>query len=241
MIKSLIVAAYVIIMLILSIPYLLIIKLCKFLGLKKVYSTLLNSFLIFFCRSAFWLAGVKVEVEGLENLLDRNMIFVGNHQSMVDIPVMLGYIPGIKGFIAKKETKKLPIINWWMEEINCVFLDRHNIRQGMKDMAKAKGLLEEGKSLVIYPEGTRSKSDQMGEFKKGSLKIGVQAGVPIVPVAISGSYKIFEEERKIKKGKVKVKIGEPIFIERLSEEEKKDISQLAYERVKGLLEKIQKP
>lgn len=236
MLKSIIVALYVVILLILSLPYLLAVKLCKFLGLKNIHYRLINLFITFSCRSAFWLAGVKVEVEGLENLPDRNMLYVGNHQSIVDIPVMLGYVPGIKGFIAKKETKKLPIINWWMEEINCVFLDRHNIRQGIKDMAKAKELLEEGKTLVIYPEGTRSKGDQMGEFKKGSLKIAVQAGVPIVPVAISGSYKIFEENRKIKKGQVKLKIGQPINIEDLSEEEKKDVSQIAYQRVKELLE-----
>ncbi|SHJ78935.1 1-acyl-sn-glycerol-3-phosphate acyltransferase [Anaerobranca californiensis DSM 14826] len=236
MLKSIIIALYVVILLILSLPYLLAVKLCKFLGFKNIHYRLINLFITFFCRSAFCLAGVKVEVEGLENLPEGNMLYVGNHQSIVDIPVMLGYVPGIKGFIAKKETKKLPIINWWMEEINCVFLDRHNIRQGIKDMAKAKELLEEGKTLVIYPEGTRSKGDQMGEFKKGSLKIGVQGGVPIVPVAISGSYKIFEENRKIKKGQVKLKIGQPIFIEDLSEEEKKDISQIAYQRVKELLE-----
>ena len=150
------------------------------------------------------LAGVRVEVRGLEKIPNRNVLYVGNHQSIVDIPVMLGYIPGIKSFIAKKETAKIPIISWWMKEINCVFLDRQNIRQGMKDMAKAKEFLQTGNSMVIYPEGTRSKGDEMGEFKKGSLKIAVQGGVPIVPVAISDSYLAYEKDKVIRKAKIKM-------------------------------------
>lgn len=241
MIRTSIVAIYVIAMLILSIPYLMITKLSKLLSLKRLHKLLVEKFIIFFVKSALTLAGVKVEVNGLNNIPNRNVLYVSNHQSIVDIPVMLGYIPGIKSFIAKKETAKLPIIKWWMKEINCVFLDRHNIRQGMKDMAQAKQFLQTGTSMVIYPEGTRSRSDKMGEFKKGSLKIAVQAGVPIVPVAISGSYLAYEKDKMIRKATIKMAIGNPIYVENLSKEEQKEMPEIAYRRVKSLLSKNQTP
>lgn len=241
MFKTIIVAIYVISVLILSIPYLLLTKIFNLLSLKKLHKLFIEKFLIFFGKSVITLAGVKVEVTGLHKIPNRNVLYVCNHQSIVDIPVMLGYIPGIKSFIAKKETAKLPIINWWMKEINCVFLDRHNIRQGMKDMAKAKEFLQTGTSMVIFPEGTRSRSDNMSEFKKGSLKIAVQAGVPIVPVAISGSYLALEKHNLIKKARIEMEIGSPIFVENLSNEEQKEISEITYQRVKSLLSKKQTP
>lgn len=241
MLRTILVAVYVVVLLVLSIPYMLIAKLCNALGLKGMYDTLIRVFVGFFGESVLFIAGVKVEVSGLENLPKRNVLFVGNHQSIVDIPLMLGFIPGIKSFIAKKETAKLPIIKWWMKEINCVFLDRQNIRQGIKDMAKAKEFLESGTSLVIYPEGTRSKTGEIGEFKKGSLKIAVQANVPVVPVAVSGSSLVFEKDRLVRKAKVKMAVGEPIYIDKLTQEQQKDIAEIAYERVKTLFNQIQTP
>lgn len=240
LLRTVFIAIYVILLLTLSIPYLLISKMFKILSMGKLYNKLLERFIIFFGKSVIVLAGIKVKVNGAQNIPHRNVLYVGNHQSLVDIPLMLGFIPGIKSFIAKKETAKIPIISWWMKEINCVFLDRHNIRQGMKDMAKAKEFLQGGSSMVIYPEGTRSRSDEMGEFKKGSLKIAIQAGVPIVPVAISGSYLAYEKDKVIRKANITMEIGEPIYPDTLSSEEQKEISEIAYERVKSLLSKTQK-
>ncbi|QNO15105.1 1-acyl-sn-glycerol-3-phosphate acyltransferase [Alkalicella caledoniensis] len=235
MLSTVILAIYVVVFLLLSLPYLAIVKLVRVIGLKNVHEKMLEVFVQFFGKSVIRVVGANVEVEGLENLPKGNVLFVGNHQSYADIPIMLGFIPGVKSFIAKKETRRIPVVSWWMVEINCVFLDRQNLRQGMKDMAKAKEFLQEGRSMVIYPEGTRSQNDDMGEFKKGSLKIAQQANVPVVPVAILGSYKLYEQQKKIKKAEVKLTIGEPIFIEKLSKEEQKEIAEIAENRVRIML------
>ena len=235
MLRTILVGIYVVLLLIIAIPYLLIAKLMNFLGLIGLYNWLLESFLIFFGKSVLLVAGTKMVVTGLENIPKRSAMFVGNHQSLVDIPIMIGYVPGVKGFIAKKETAKLPIIKWWMNEIKCVFLDRHNIRQGMKDMAKAKELLQSGHSMIIYREGTRSRSEELGEFKKGSLKIAVQAGVPIVPVVVNGSYLVYEKNKKIQKATVQMVIGKPINIHELTLEEQKDISETVQKQIGKIL------
>ena len=236
LLKTLILAIYVVMFLILTLPYLLLVKLVRLIGLMSLHERMLEVYLGFFGKSVIRIVGAKVEVKGAENLPRGTVLYVGNHQSYGDIPIILGSIPGAKSFIAKKQTRKIPIVNWWLKEIKGVFLDRENLRQGMKDMAKARDFLQNGRSMVIFPEGTRSRSDNMGEFKKGSLKIAMQAGVPIVPVAISGSYKLYEQEKRIKGAKVNLIIGKPIIINELSKEEQKDIAKIAENEVRVMLE-----
>lgn len=140
------------------------------------------------------LAGVTVVTSGEENIpSEGSVLFVSNHQGNFDIPILLGYIDKPKAFIAKIELLKLPLIRTWMTHLKCVFMDRSDIRQSLKAINQAADHLKEGYSMVIFPEGTRSKSETLGEFKPGSLKLALKAGVPIVPIAIRGSYKIMEQ------------------------------------------------
>jgi len=156
--------------------------------------------------------GSQVKVFGLDHVpTDRPVLFVGNHQGNFDIPIALAYLPKTLGFISKVEIQKLPLVNRWMERLECVFLDRNDLRQSLKAMNKAAEILKSGQSMVIFPEGTRSKGPQMGEFKPGSLKIAVKAGVPIVPFTVNGSYRMMESNgNRIRPAEVSLIISPPI-------------------------------
>ncbi len=165
--------------------------------------------------------GSQVEVVGLEHIPEGACLIISNHQSNFDIPILGGYLNKPVGFIAKKELGKVPIISTWMKRIHCIFIDRENSRQAVKALSEAIASLKAGNSLIIFPEGTRSKGDQMGVFKKGSLRIAEKSGVPIVPITIDGSHRILEgNNNRIRPAKVRVIIDEPIYMERLDDEQK---------------------
>lgn len=182
--------------------------------------------------------GSKVTVKGLENIpKDKTVLFVSNHQGNFDIPLLMGYINKPKGFIAKIELAKMPIVNIWMKLIRCVFIDRKNLRQSIKAIQEGIAILKSGYSMVVFPEGTRSKGEPMKEFKKGSLRLAVKTKVPIVPIAISGSYKIMEERKfLITPAQVNITIGQPILLHEISEENSKNIVLLVQSTIKELLE-----
>ena len=139
------------------------------------------------------LAGVTVTVKGAENIpTDRAVVFTPNHQGDYDIPLMLLYLDRPHALVAKVEAGRIPLVREWMRLLDCVFIDRANARKSMEAMNRAGELVKEGKSVVVFPEGTRSKGDRMGEFKAGAFRIASKVGADIVPVAIDGSYKIME-------------------------------------------------
>jgi 1-acyl-sn-glycerol-3-phosphate acyltransferase len=164
-------------------------------------------------RSLVRLSGTKVTVNGEENIpTDTAVLFVSNHQGNFDVPLLLGFIQKPKAFISKMEVKRMPFIGTWMEQLNCLFMDRKNVRQSVKAINEGAELLQQGTSLVIFPEGTRSKSDTIAEFKAGSFKLATKSGVPIIPITISGSYKIMEQQRFwIKPADVHIEVHPPIF------------------------------
>lgn len=172
-------------------------------------------------------AGARVKVIGAENVpLDRAVLFVSNHQGNFDIPILLGCIDKPKAFIAKIEMLKMPIISTWMKQMNCVFLDRDDLRQSLRVMNEAAEYLKEGYSMVIFPEGTRSKGKTMGEFKAGSLRIAIKSNVPIVPVTIKGSYKLMEQNGfVIKPAEVEILISEPIETSGLTKEQTNELNE----------------
>jgi 1-acyl-sn-glycerol-3-phosphate acyltransferase len=185
-------------------------------------------------RSLVKLAGVSVVTTGEENIpYEGSVLFVSNHQGNFDIPILLGYIKKPKAFIAKIELLKLPLLRTWMIHLKCVFMDRSDIRQSLKVINQAAEHLKEGYSMVIFPEGTRSKNETLSEFKPGSLKLALKAGVPIVPVAIQGSYKIMEQNGFIiKPAHVKITIFDPIPTAGLTKEQATELP----ERVRKIIE-----
>jgi 1-acyl-sn-glycerol-3-phosphate acyltransferase len=166
------------------------------------------------------LSGAQVTVSGEEHIpADTSVVFIGNHQGNFDIPLLLGYINKPKAFISKIEILKVPMLSDWMKLMQCTFLNRKDMRQSVKAMAEAVETVKRGYSLVIFPEGTRSKGGPVAEFKAGSFKLPLKAGVPIVPITIDGSWRLFEETGKMKKGEVHITIHPPVPTANLSKEE----------------------
>jgi len=171
-------------------------------------------------RYAVGLAGARVSVSGEENIpRETAVVFVGNHQGNFDIPILLGYVDKPKAFIAKIEILKIPVISAWMRMMQCTFLDRKNMRQSVRAMQEAVTTVQKGYSLVIFPEGTRSRGGPVAEFKPGSFKLALKAGVPIVPVSIEGSWHLLEEKGRFQSADVTVKVLPPIPTANLSREE----------------------
>ncbi|MDD4000979.1 MAG: lysophospholipid acyltransferase family protein, partial [Bacilli bacterium] len=110
-------------------------------------------------------AGITVNARGLENIPDEAVLYVGNHQGYFDIPALCMTITRQFGFIVKKELKKVPLFNKWISQIESIYIDRENPRESLKNIQEGIELLKNGYSLAIFPEGTRSKSAEMGEFK----------------------------------------------------------------------------
>jgi 1-acyl-sn-glycerol-3-phosphate acyltransferase len=180
--------------------------------------------------------GAKVEVNGLEHLPEGPVLFVSNHQGNFDIPLLMAHIPKPMGFISKIEVKKLPIISSWMELLPCVFMDRKDRRQAVKSIQVGADLLKSGHSLVIFPEGTRSKGGPISDFKTGSFRLATKSSVPIVPITIDGSYKLFEEKgNRFHPGNVTITINEPINSAYYEQVTVKELSELVQMKLQNNL------
>ena len=176
------------------------------------------------------MAGVRYKVSGAENIPDEAVVFVCNHQGNFDIPILLAAIEKPKAFVAKTELAKVPLLSTWMKYLKCVFMDRSDVRQSLKTISEASVYVKQGYSMVIFPEGTRSKGKDMLDFKPGSMKLALKARAPIVPVSINGSYKIMEERKFIiRPGTVEITISEPISTKDLSKGEESNLSHIVKE------------
>ncbi len=153
-----------------------------------------------------FIAGVKVSVEGIKNLNAKdNYIFISNHLSYFDIPILMKAIPNNVRFIYKDSLTKIPILGWGMYLGKYIPINRDNVREAMKSLKKAAEKIISGISVVIFPEGTRSMDGTTGEFKRGMFVLADEAKVPLVPTTIIGSNNIMPRGKfQIKSGSVKV-------------------------------------
>lgn len=161
---------------------------------------------VFFCRSMYSMAFIKPEIQGLENFPKENVILAGNHQSMFDIALVMGFIKNDAYFLGKKELEKIPL---WGPSLSFfgIKIDRNNTQQAIGALKKVFTMLKEGQSLLIFPEGTRSTTGNLLPFMKGSLKIAYKSGVKILPFVVDGTEEIMPKGKiYIKHAKVKVKI-----------------------------------
>jgi 1-acyl-sn-glycerol-3-phosphate acyltransferase len=173
------------------------------------------------------MSGAKVKVFGEENIpADIPVLFVSNHQSNFDIALFMSHINKPKGYIAKIEMKKIPVLRTWMEYMHCVFMERGTPRKAAEAISEGIKILKRGYSMVLFPEGTRSKGDHMNEFKAGAFKLATKSGVPIVPVTIKGSYKLMEQNNsKIRPAEVEIYIHPIISVDNLTREEEGALSE----------------
>lgn len=188
-------------------------------------------------RVILTLSGVDVEVRGRENVpTDEAVMYIGNHQSYYDILSTYPYVAGLTAYIAKEEINKVPLIRYWMRLLHGLTFDRENPRNAMKMILAAIDEVKSGYSIFVFPEGTRSKDGQVGEFKTGSFKIATRTDCPVVPVGISGTPEIFEQHLPaVRSSHVIVRFGKPFRASELDAETKKHIGVYARERVLELL------
>ena len=155
---------------------------------------------------------IKVTVKGIYHIRpDRSYIYMSNHQSNFDIPVALAYLPFKFRWVAKAELFKIPIFGYAMHRVGHINIDRSNRRAAFRSLKKAAKNIQEGVSVLIYPEGTRSRDGNIRPFKKGGFVLAVEAGAPIVPVIIHGTWPIMPKDKVIiRPGNVTIEIKEPI-------------------------------
>jgi 1-acyl-sn-glycerol-3-phosphate acyltransferase len=164
-------------------------------------------------RSLLRLSRVKVRVEGLEKVAtDKSYVFVSNHLSYMDTPVFLANIPVQFRFLAKRGLFQVPFLGWHLKRAGHIPVPRGDARAAVKTMNIAAQMVRErGISLLIFPEGGRSRDGSLGEFKEGAAYIAIQAGVPLVPVALNGTREVLPfGSGHIQKGNVTMRIGAPI-------------------------------
>ncbi len=194
-----------------------------------------------FMKANFKRTGSKVEVVGTENIpKDRTVLIVSNHQGNFDIPLLMSFIDIPKGFIAKIELANIPIISRWMELMHSVFMDRSSLKGAGAAIMQGIRELKQGHNMVIFPEGTRSKSGKIGEFKHASFKLATKPGVTILPVTLDGTYNILEKNGfKIKPANIRLTIHEPIETKGMSKEEQEALPDQVFEIIKSALSEIQ--
>ena len=159
-------------------------------------------------------SGIKVEAAGLENIpLNKPLILVANHQGAADIPVLLAYLPVRFRFAIKKELFNIPIFGWYLRQAGYFPIDRQVVLSAYKTLEQIIGILKAGESVMIFPEGTRSRDGLLGKFKRGSLMAALKSGAPVVPIAIDGSYNIMPKGTYlITPSRIRLSVGQPIYI-----------------------------
>lgn len=223
---------------IISIPLLLIACI-----IRKINKKTAAAFAIWIVKVAFNLgmlvSGCKKEIIGVENIpTDTPAVFAANHRSFYDIILAYAVIAsaGVQiAFISKIEIKRVPMISQWMYFLNCLFMDRGDMKQNMGVILDAISLVKEGYSIYIAPEGTRNATDTLLPFKEGSMKIATKTNSPIVPVCIRNTESILENHLPwVHGGRISIEFGKPIYIEKLNKDEKKHVGSY----VQGIVQEM---
>jgi 1-acyl-sn-glycerol-3-phosphate acyltransferase len=159
--------------------------------------------------------GVRVEVSGLERLdPSRSYVVASNHQSIYDIPILFASLPLQLRIVSKDSLGRIPFLGWHLRRTGHLLVDRKN--PGQDIVAKMRRLVGASHSLIVFPEGTRSADGRVGRFKKGSFLVAMDAGLPIVPVSVSGSRHVMQKGRlMVCPGDVRVIVHEPVSTEGL--------------------------
>ena len=234
MIRFILLACYVVLFLLLSTPLMLAEWILgKFNMDAKNRSSL--AIVNWAFRCCLKITDVQLTVLGEENVpTDVPVLYVGNHRSYFDILLTYTRVPRITGYVAKKEMEKIPLLNIWMRNLHCLFLDRDNIKEGLKTILTAIDKIKSGISICIFPEGTRNKTpDTFLPFHEGSFKVADKTGCPIVPMVINNSADIYEDHLpKIKKTRVVLEYLPPVYIRDLPKEDRKRVGALVEEQIK---------
>ncbi|MBO5093593.1 MAG: 1-acyl-sn-glycerol-3-phosphate acyltransferase [Lachnospiraceae bacterium] len=186
------------------------------------------------------ISGVHTHYIGTDNIPKEGaFLYVANHKSYFDIPLTYLRFPRPTGYVAKIEMEKYLLLSDWMRNIHCLFLDRENVKEGMKMILKGIEEIKSGVSICIFPEGTRcSDPDSFLPFHEGSFRMAEKAKCPIIPVSITNSRALWENHfPAIRGAHVIIEFGKPIVLENLSKEERKFLGAYVQKEIKKMYDK----
>ena len=237
MIRFLITLIFLILYFIISVPIMLVELIIQKFNMNLRNTTSL-AWVQFGLKAVCLITGSKLTVNGCENVpKDKGALFIGNHTSIFDIIFTYPLMKGPTGYISKKEIRSIPFLGWIMYFVNCIFLDRDDPRDGLKMVLKSVEHINNGISIFLFPEGTRSKTGELLEFKDASFKIAAKSKCIVVPVAITGTSDIFENHFPwIKPSNVTITFGEPIDTSEWDKKEFKSLCSMTRERIAAMLE-----
>jgi 1-acyl-sn-glycerol-3-phosphate acyltransferase len=170
-------------------------------------------------RLILWTCQVRVEFDGLDRLdRCRNYVFASNHQSLFDTPILFAGLPFSFRILYKQSLHAIPFLGWHLFLSGHIPVDRRNAIRARRSLERAVARVRQGVSVVVFPEGTRSREGTMGRFKPGSFLLAIKAGVPVVPVTIVESWRIMSRGRvTVRPGLVRVSLDRPIPVDGLDE------------------------
>lgn len=239
MIRTILAVIYVVIFLIVSIPVQLVEWIIgKFSRKLKDRSTLVMVAWGFRCVQ--FISGTSVTFLGEENIpKDQAVLYIGNHRSIFDIVITYGNMKSPCGYVSKKENAKIPILAPLMRSLYCQFLDRDDIKNGLKTILSCIEDVKKGISIFIFPEGTRNRTEApLLPFHQGSFKVAEKTGCPIIPVTMNHTEEIFENHfPRLKRTHVVVEYGTPILPDSYSKEDRRRLSEITQQVIAETYEK----
>lgn len=240
MIRFIITALFVILFLILSIPLLIAEWIIgKFNPPLKDRSSL--AIVNWAFRMVLRLSGVSVTYIGEDRIpKDTPVLYVGNHRSYFDIVMTYVRVPRTTGYISKVEFLKIPLLSNWMKNLHCLFLDRSDLKAGMKTILAAIEEIKNGVSICIFPEGTRNSGEELSmlPFRDGALKIAEKTGCAIIPISMNNTADIFEAHfPRVKKVHVVIEYGKPIYPKELDKETRKHLGIYCHDLIQDTIKK----
>ncbi|HJV48659.1 MAG TPA: lysophospholipid acyltransferase family protein [Geothrix sp.] len=213
-----------------------------FLGRRRAFFT----FGPMFARGMAWFCHIPFTLQGWEQLPEdirqgrQSAIFMSNHESLMDPPVLIAALPVPAVYIAKKELKYVPFIGWAAWAAGVIFIDRGDRERAVRSIHDAALQIRNGKNVVIFPEGTRSRTGQMLPFKKGGFALALDAGVPIVPLAtVGGFHTLAPDSARIRPGAYTVRVGGPVHPSEYADRDA--LMQEVRRRIEGLVAEARTP
>lgn len=202
-------------------------------GLFNPYSNFSNGVVRTWAKSLLWASGIKVHVLGREKLdLRQPVVYMANHQSTFDILATVVAIPGTVRFIAKKELFRIPVFAQGMRMVGMISIDRGNSKEAQKSLADTAQRMKQGVSVIIFPEGTRSRDGKIHRFKKGGFVLAIKGKFPIVPLVIRGSFGIMRKKSlKVGKGRIEIEFLEPVSTEHYAYPQRNILLEEVYQKI----------
>lgn len=190
-------------------------------------------------RWILWSTGLRVTVKGAERLdKSRRYIYMGNHTSLLDIPIAVACLPGSIAFMAKRELFKIPFFGWSLRALGCIPVDRSNRMRAAETVALAlKRLRKTTTNMALYPEGTRTRDGKLLPFKGGGFQLAIRSGLPVVPVVTRGAFDALRPgAQRLTSVPISLTIGEPIETSGLKDDDRKELLQQTRRRMEAILD-----